>query len=162
MKNKYKILVCLLIGLGGLGIWFFSDSSKNTNQAQSLSVEITGTISDKKAAESAFTVLKKNIQAVNDKDIDAYLSTIVPSSREETKKEMTPFFEKYSLKNELLSFEVKKQDNDHMLIEAQQKSQNLGKEKYRSHIAVANHTFVKEGGEWLIQETVITDTKFIQ
>ena len=78
-----------------------------------------------------------------------------------TKKEMDQFFKDYDLSHELLSFKVVKQESDSMLVEARQQTLNVGKKKYRNHITQAHHTFVKVGEEWLIKETSMTDTEFI-
>lgn len=157
MKKIYKLLIGLFLCLSV--IFLILGFPTKTIKTQTLT--ITGNISDEQAAKETLRTLEKNIQAINDKDIDAYLSTIPASNWKETRVEMNEFFKEYDIKNELLSFEIKKQDKTHMLIQTQQKTINLGENNYKSHIAEANHTFVKKGNRWLIQETVITNTEFI-
>lgn len=124
-------------------------------------VEITGAVADKADAAACLEVLKANLAAANNEDSAAYVDTLVASARQATQKEMAAFFADYDLSHELESFNVVKQDTDSMLVEAQQKTVNRGKQKYRNHFTQAHHTFVKEDGAWKIQETNMTNTEFI-
>lgn len=124
-------------------------------------VEITGKIENKDDALAALKVLETNLQAATDEDIDLYVSTLVPSAREATQKEMSAFFEEYDVEHTLLEFKVTKEDGTRIQVQARQKTVNKGKNKYRNHITVANHTFVKMDGEWFLEETAMSDTQFI-
>lgn len=124
-------------------------------------VEVTGKIENKDDALAALKVLETNLQAATDEDIDLYISTLVPSAREATQKEMSAFFEEYDVEHTLLEFKVTKEDGTRIQVQARQKTVNKGKNKYRNHITVANHTFVKMDGEWFLEETAMSDTQFI-
>lgn len=124
-------------------------------------VEITGKIENKDDALAALKVLETNLQAATDEDIDLYISTLVPSAREATQKEMSAFFEEYDVEHTLLEFKVTKEDGTRIQVQARQKTVNKGTNKYRNHITVANHTFVKMDGEWFLEETAMSDTQFI-
>lgn len=124
-------------------------------------VEITGKIENKDDALAALKVLETNLQAATDEDIDLYVSTLVPSARDATQKEMSAFFEEYDVEHTLLEFKVTKEDGTRIQVQARQKTVNKGKNKYRNHITVANHTFVKMDGEWFLEETAMSDTQFI-
>ncbi|KAF1302114.1 hypothetical protein IV487_05390 [Enterococcus saccharolyticus] len=159
MKNK---LFLGMIGLLGVVLLFHLLTNKSTAPLSTdTEVKIEGKITDQEAAQAAFHTLTTNLQAVNDEDADLYITTLVSTAKEETKKEMQTFFDDYDLENTLLSFKVLKQEKNHMLVETQQKTINKGKKDYRDHIAEAHHTFVKENGKWVIEETNMTNTHFI-
>lgn len=124
-------------------------------------VEVTGKIENQTEALAALAVLETNLAAANDKDIERYASTLVPEAREATKKETEKTFAEYDLEHTLLSFEVLSQTDDLLQVKTQQKTINLGKNKYRNHITEAHHTFVKEDGQWLIKEVSMSNTQFI-
>lgn len=157
------------IFIGAAGLIFLVFILNYFNKANEISneinrepgqVEIKGKVTNEQDVLAVYELLEKNLQAANDEDIETYLSTLVPSAREATKKEMIPFFEKYDVKHTLVAFEVTKEDGKRILVKARQKTVNEGKEKYRNHITEANHTFVKVDGEWLLEETAMSDTQF--
>lgn len=158
MKKKILIISGILI-FTIITISLFSPFKKSL---QTDTLKITGKFKDEKTAKELLACLEKNIHAANKKDMETYLETLTPEKREDTKKEMTSFFKEYDIQTELLTFEIKKQDDDHALVQAQQKSINHGDNKYRNHIAEANHTFVKIDGTWYIDQSVMSNTKFIK
>ncbi|MEG0284905.1 MAG: hypothetical protein RR494_03325 [Vagococcus sp.] len=158
MKKKILIISGILI-FTIITISLFSPFKKSL---QTDTLKITGKFKDEKTAKELLACLEKNINAANNKDMDTYLETLTPEKREDTKKEMTSFFKEYDIQTELLTFDIKKQDDDHALVQAQQKSINHGDNKYRNHIAEANHTFVKIDGNWYIDQSVMSNTKFIK
>lgn len=162
-KNYQKIILGIIAFLIIVLIMTFIFPSKKENElvTNDPNISITGKITDKTAALAAFDTMEKNLAASNKEDIESYTSTIVPSAREETKKELATFFEDYDLENTLLTFEVKKQEEDHLLVETTQQTVNKGKKEYKDHIATTSVTFVKEEDQWLIEQSVVTDTKFI-
>ncbi|GGI65575.1 MULTISPECIES: hypothetical protein [Enterococcus] len=156
--------------IGVAGILFLIFVLNYFNQANKISdninqeageVEVTGKINNQEEALAALAVLEKNLQAANDEDLDLYVSTLVPSAREATKKEMAAFFEEYDVEHTLLEFKVTKDDGERIQVLARQKTINKGSNKYRNHITEANHTFVKIDGEWFLEETSMSDTQFI-
>lgn len=161
MNNRRKkwglIFVILLAGL--LATFYLS-----TPKATSHTIEangITGAVTNQRDAQICFDLLEKNLTAASNKDIETYIDTLVSSAHEETAQEMTTFFDTYTLAHTLLSFEIVKQEASSMLVAAQQQTINLGENSYRNHITQAHHTFVKEGAAWKIQQTVMTNTSFI-
>lgn len=159
MKNK---LFLIMISLLALVVIFSVLTNRSSDKiATNTAIEIEGTISNQEDALAAFETLETNLKAANDEDVDLYVTTLVSDAREDTKKEMQAFFDEYDLENTLLSFKVLKQEKNRMLIETQQKTINKGKNKYRNHIAEAHHTFVKENGKWVIEETNMTNTHFV-
>ncbi|WP_430611025.1 hypothetical protein [Enterococcus sp. DIV0876] len=159
-KHLKKWVLTFSVFAIGLVITFYLSAPKATSQVNE-PAEITGAITDQEAAQACFVLLERNLQAATEKDIDAYTDTLVLHAEEETKAEMIPFFDEYTLAHTLLSFEVIKQEANTMLVAAQQKTINLGENNYRNHITQAHHTFIKEGAEWKIQQTVMTNTEFL-
>ncbi|MBM7709988.1 hypothetical protein [Enterococcus lemanii] len=142
---------------------YFNQAQEITDniQQEAGQVEITGKIKDETQAQAALAVLQTNLTAANEKDLALYIQTLVPEAREATKSELEKTFAEYDLEHTLLSFEVMKQTDDLLQVKTQQKTINLGKNKYRNHITEAHHTFVKEDGQWLIKEVSMSNTQFI-
>jgi hypothetical protein len=157
-KNYYLFFVGLLFICG---LFFYQQTASHSTETTAAQLEVTGAVTDSTAAEDCLALLQQNLQAANQKDVEGYTATLVSSARESTAKEMRAFFAEYDLSHTLLSFEVVKQDADSMLVAAQQKTMNHGKNDYRDHITQAHHTFVRENGQWKIKETVMTNTEFI-
>lgn len=116
--------------------------------------------------KAAVQVVEDNLRYAQEENMEGYLSTLVSSAHEETKAELTPFFEEYDLNHTILSVEILEQEEEIMLIRTEQQTvmedSVEGAEPYRDHIAEANHTLVKENGEWKIEETIMTDTIFLE
>lgn len=162
--NKKIIYGLSLIGLIFLiGINFNKANKLEHDQASDAmtSDQITGHISNEADVNETYNVLQENLKAANEKDVTAYTNTLITSAREETAKEMTPFFNDYDLENSLISFDVKKQSDDKIIVGTKQKTINKGTKEYRDHVTHATHTFVKEDGQWRIAETAMTKTDFI-
>lgn len=166
-KNKIKWLRLLLLSL----ILFLSacgPKKMTYRDPDEISYEVTEKtdIKDQKAVEEAVKVVQKNIQAAQEEDIDAYLSTIVKKGHKETKKEFKDFFEDYDLEHTIMGITVLEEDKETMLLEVTQQSvathtaENV--DEYKDHIAVANHVLVKEEGKWKISETTMVDNYFIE
>lgn len=115
-------------------------------------------------AKAVKEVLEKNLQATQEEDMEVYLSTLVESGRESTKKEIEGFFKDYDIKYELLAFEVLEEEETKMKVESEQRAtaeyiaEGLS---YHDHIARMEQTFVMEDGEWRISESKIINTDII-
>jgi|SRR5690625_589496 len=118
-----------------------------------------------KDIEDAVRVIEENLEYAEKEDMEGYLSTIVPSARVETEKELSSFFEEYDLEHTILSVEVLEKESDVMLLRVEQQAVVLdsaeGAPTYRNHIAEANHTMVKVEDTWMIEETIMTDTFYL-
>lgn len=127
----------------------------------SVEYSIEGNYEIDKDIEEAVKVIEENLEYAQKEDMEGYLSTIVPSARTETKKELSSFFEEYDLEHTILSVEVLEKESDIMLIRTEQqtvvKDSVEGAPAYRDHIAEANHTMVKVDGTWMIEESIMTD-----
>lgn len=157
----------VFVGIAGLIFLIFilnnvnkaNDMNDKINQ-EAGAVEIKGNITNEEDVYAVYDLLERNLQAANDEDVETYLQTLIPEAREATKKEMTTFFETYDVEHTLLSFEVRKEDGERILVKTQQRTVNEGTEEFRNHITEANHTFVKIDGEWFIEETAMSNTQF--
>lgn len=160
-NNKLPYLVLfIVVFVLGLSTYLIL-KSPNANAGESnKKLEVTGKVTNQQDADEAFELVKKNIKAVNDKNMDAYLDTLVPEGRKDTKKEIASFFKDYDIQQTLISFEVIKQEKDSMLVALEQKNVNKGNKEYRNHIAQIHDTIVKTNEGWKIKEAVVTNTNF--
>lgn len=131
-----------------------------------VSYEIEGKFSDEQTVEEAVKVIEDNLRYASEEDMEGYVSTIIEVAREDTAAELATVFETYDLEHTLLSVEVLSQDEERLLIRTHQQTVMVnsieGAENYRNHIAETNYTMLLENGEWKIEETAMTDTKFIE
>lgn len=155
----------LLIGLASVFLTGCA-SIPEYQKPEDVSYQVEGEVKDTTAVEEAVQVIEDNLQYASKEDTDGYVSTIISSAREETASELAAVFETYDLEHTLLSVEILEQEETRMLIRTQQQTVMIdaveGAENYRNHIAEANYTMFLEGNEWKIEETVMTDTKFIE
>lgn len=123
-------------------------------------------VEDQEAVDEAVAVVEKNIEAVEEQDMEKYLSTIVESGQQETKNELEEFFELYQLEHTALGITLLEEDDQSMLLEVMQQSiaesTAEGAEEYKDHIAVANYVLEKENEEWKISSTSIVENYFIE
>lgn len=161
--KKYPLLVILALGVVLIAGIQLTKPNATTLYAHGLA--ITGTITNQSDLEEAVAVVQQNLKAATEKDLNSYLDTLIASAQEETGKEMTDFFADYNLTHELLSLEVRDQQADRMLLKASQRTKKIDgqpqKENYRDHLSDANHTLIKEKGQWKIAETVMTSTSLL-
>lgn len=161
-SNKLPYLVILIVVvILGFSTYLLMKSPNAVDGKTNTKLEITGKVTNEEDAKEAFELVKKNIQAVNEKNMDNYLDTLVPEGREDTKKEITSFFKDYDIEQTLISFEIIKQEDKSMLVAIQQKNVNKGKNEYRDHVAQIHDTIVKTDDGWKIKEAVVTNTNFI-
>lgn len=164
-RNDLGMKKVLLIGLASFFLIGCASIPQYQNPSE-VSYQVEGKIQNMTVAEEAVQVIENNLQYASQEDMDGYVSTIISSAREETAAELATVFETYDLEHTLLSVEVLEQEDSRMLIRTQQQTVMIdsieGTEKYRNHIAEANYTMLLEEGEWKIEETVMTDTKFIE
>lgn len=161
MKKNRRILLMPLILL--LLIIYLAKPQAAT--AYTEGIPVFGSIHNQDDVEIAIKILKQNLQAATDKDLPAYLNSLVASAHNETSSDMSQFFADYNLSHELLSIEVLDQQPERMLLKASQRTKKQKglpqKERYRDHLSDANHTLIKEGNQWKIAETVMTSTSFL-
>lgn len=160
-KNKWLILL-----LSILGVLFLVNLTKPKPVLLGTSpVHVTGKITNEREITAAIDLIQTNLEAASTEDIDTYVSTLIKSAQTDTRPEMEAFFQDYHLEHTILDVKViKQQANEIMLQVSQQTVTQKGKKqkkKYRNHISEANHTLIKEEGQWKIAETAMSDTRFI-
>lgn len=155
----------LILMLSGIFLLTGCGSIPAYTDPEEVSFSLEGEIANQDEAEAALKVIEENLAFAEAEDMDGYLSTILNQAHKETEKELAPFFESYDMQHTLLRAEVIDQQPDRILIQTEQQTIMLaaveGAEKYRNHIAEANHTLIKEDNRWKIEETIMTDTTFI-
>lgn len=128
-------------------------------------VDVIGSITDETEIAAAIDVIQQNLDAATTKDIDTYVSTLIETAQEESRTEIGQFFEDYSLEHTILEVKVVKQTPSEIMLKVSQQTVTQPgqkqKKNYRNHISEANHTLIKEQGQWKIAETAMSDTRFI-
>lgn len=120
-------------------------------------------VEDEISAHQVKEVLETNITALNDKDIDSYLSTIMESARERTKSEMTELFNDFDIKFELSESYIVEEESDKYVIQSTQLATAYDRSEeseYRDHTSTNLHTLERIDGKWLITESEILDIEF--
>lgn len=156
--SKCFLVVVLLISI----VYFiiaYHPVSYSTKQEK---LEITGKINNPIAAENCFELVKQVVAAANKKDLETYIDTLVKDAQKGTAKELQFVFDTYDLTHELVSFQVLKQKKESLFAVAFQRTINQGKQPYQNHVAQIHYTFVKELGQWKIQQALITDTEILK
>ncbi len=122
-----------------------------------LSVLITAGCSNKKADEEALrTVIQKNLKALQDENLEDYLSTLHPESPGYAKMELLcpRIFEIYELKHDLVNTEVLNiSDNEARVRTTQEARRISGPENYKDSRSITVHTLKKYEGEWKLFKT---------
>ena len=153
---KKILLFSTVLALIFVAYQLYQTGSDNRKQTSADKIVISD-----QSEQPLFDLIHHNLTAINQKKIDDYLTTLVPTARKDSQKEIRAFLDSYTVKISLDGFRVLKKDKTHCLVETKQKTTNLGKNKYRDHIATANHTLKKVEGKWLIASTTMIDTTFL-
>ncbi|MFL2134115.1 hypothetical protein [Desemzia sp. FAM 24101] len=156
-----KVLLLVIAGIFLTGC----NSVAVYQDPKTVSYSLEGEYDNTEDAQEVVQVIQDNLHYAQEEDMEGYLSTLISSAREETEEELFPFFESYDLEHTVLSVEILDQEENRMLIKTEQQAVMVdsvdGAEQYRDHIAEANHTVIKENEEWKIEETIMTDTLFL-
>lgn len=159
MRKKILLLIAPLLFLSAC------QNMQSYQDPSTVEYSIEGDYEVDQDIEDAVEVIEKNLEYAGKSDMEKYLSTIIPSARAETEKELAPFFEEYKLEHTILGVEVLEKESDIMLLRVEQQAVVLDSAEdapsYRNHIAEANHTMVKEKNTWMIEETIMTDTFYL-
>lgn len=109
-------------------------------------------------------LLEENLNYATTENIGGYLSTISKKGHEATREAMLNFFENYDVTHTLLDFELVQEDSSEIIVKARQKSEGttqLEEADYKDHIAEVLHVFIREQDSWKIDESSVTDIKFL-
>ncbi|WP_429976010.1 hypothetical protein [Enterococcus sp. DIV0086] len=159
-KNKLCIIIISILLVSLFNYYYTKIDDKFYNKVHPTDSNSINNLDAKLTKE----IFEKSIEASNDKDVEKYVKLIVPAGYENTTKELKKFFKKNNIKNTLISFNVLKEKDNHLLAEAQIKSvnQDKNKKKYRDNVSTMNVAYVKSGGKWLIEMVTTIDTNLLQ
>ena len=74
-------------------VYFYQQTTSRSAETTVARLQVTGAVTDSSAAQACLTVLKQNLQAATQKDVEGYTATLVTSARESTAREMHAFCE---------------------------------------------------------------------
>ncbi|MDT2835986.1 hypothetical protein P7H50_03665 [Enterococcus durans] len=157
MYKMIRSFIFLIISLSLFFIWISKNQTVSDRQATAI---LSGKITDKKSAQNCLDLVKKNLAAATEKNLEAYLATLSDKAQADTKKELSSI-DSYDLEHELIAFKVLEQRPDSLFVEAFQRTSNQGKTHYQNHIAQIHYTFMIEAGEWKITDAIITNIEQI-
>lgn len=123
--------------------------------------KISGKIVDEAAIKAPLDVIFLNNEAVNQKDIELYLSTLNEESREVTKTELEEFFKTYDIKHEINALHVQKQTDERVVVEVVKTARNQNEEEFQDHQSSNVITLEKFDGQWLIVEALVNKTQLL-
>lgn len=154
-KLKWAIPFIILLLLPLVIDWVQNEEIEYNNY------KISGKIVDEQAIKAPLDVIFLNNEAVNQKDIDLYLSTLNEDSREVTKTELEEFFKTYDIKHEINALFVQKQTDDRVVIEVVKTARNQNEEEFQDHQSSNVITLEKSDGEWFIVEALVNKTQLL-
>lgn len=126
-----------------------------------VSILIFGCGGDK---EDPTGVVRDNIKFANQKDLDAYMSTIHEENPryDQTREMMGEVFFKYDIRYELLEVEIMSEEEDEIKIRFIQITSKRDGDNVRKNQVNGIYILRKSAGFWKIFETDVTDSKFIR
>lgn len=157
MYKMIRSFIFLIISLSLFFIWISKNQTVSDRQATAI---LSGKITDKKSTQNCLDLVKKNLAAATEKNLEAYLATLSDKAQADTKKELSSI-DSYDLEHELIAFKVLEQRPGSLFVEAFQRTSNQGKTHYQNHIAQIHYTFMIEAGEWKITDAIITNIEQI-
>jgi hypothetical protein len=109
-------------------------------------------------------VIKDNIKFSNQKDLDAYMSTIHEENPryDQIKELMGEVFFKYDIRYELIETEVLSKEDDEVKVRFIQITTKRDGDNVRKNQVNGIYILRKSAGFWKIYETDVTDSKFIR
>lgn len=124
-------------------------------------IKIIGKITDEDTIDTIIQILKVNVNAINNKNIELYLSTISPEQRNSTEKEIAPILNTFDLYTTIERIEIISQNTNQIKLKMIQQTTNLNNEHYRDNQSTAGITFHLINNHWFIVESIMENTEFI-
>lgn len=116
-------------------------------------------VNNKQGAQEALQVVEANITALNERDIDGYLETIVEDAHEGTRAATEELFVMDKIEFELLESFVVEEETKKFVIQTEQRAA-ADTDEYRDHLSTNMHTIEKINDEWKITASEILDINF--
>jgi murein L,D-transpeptidase YcbB/YkuD len=122
-----------------------------------LAITLTAGCANKKSDEEALkTVIRNNLKALQEENLENYLATLHPESPGYAQMEaLCPkIFELYDLQHKLIEIKVLSISGDEARVRTVQEAIRLaGPENYRNNRSTTVHTLKKYKGQWRIFKT---------
>ncbi len=115
---------------------------------------------DKEDANALESVIKHNINAMNDENVDEYMKDIHPDSPAfaNTKLTMTQIFQTYDLQATHLSMKPLIIDDQYFIVRAKQKIIKIsGNAPFQNNIVDVIHVYKKKDEKWLLWSSMILE-----
>lgn len=108
-------------------------------------------------------VIQKNIKAMNNEDIDLYMSSIKPDTEvyEMTKTAVANLFEIYDLKTEIIKIEILEENETTAKVRIIQVTKKIDGPGFKDNEIEAIHTLEKIDGEWKFVSSEIANIKYL-
>lgn len=108
-------------------------------------------------------VVQKNIDFMNDENIEGTLSTIFPGSDsyDATENLVKKLFKVYDLNYKLEKIEVVEENDKKAVVNFTQLTTKVSGPNFKNNRVMGTHILKKDGDSWKIFSTKILDTKFI-
>lgn len=117
---------------------------------------ITGCADNTAEKEAVEKVLRENLKALQEEDLDGYLATLDEESPGYEKMKMIcpKIFEIYDLEHELEDIKVLDISDQEAKVKTVQVARRLsGPDSYRHNRSTTVHTLVKRDGDWKLSQT---------
>ena len=118
-------------------------------------ISLVAACSSKKEYTTPESVVKANIQYLNEKDIDNVMSTIHPQNPdfELVKENITKLLNRYDLNYKLLDTKILEQNDNEVKIRFTQEVKKIKGPDFKDNITTGVHTLRKDGDSWRIYST---------
>ena len=117
---KKILLFSTVLALIFVAYQLYQTGSDNRKQTSADKIVIAD-----QSEQPLFDLIHHNLIAINQKKIDDYLTTLVPTARKDSQKEIRAFLDSYTVKISLDGFRVLKKDKTHCLVETKQKTTSI-------------------------------------
>jgi len=116
------------------------------------------------ANKEVIEVMEKNLEALNNEDVDKYMSTLSEESPayEQTKELIGKIFEVYDLENKLIGkMEVVEMKEDSAKVKMTTTSKKISGPEYKDNESTYINLLKKYEDGWKITNTELQETKFL-
>lgn len=165
-KSAWLILGASLISLAaGCSALDEKPEKKSEKVVQEVAKENESNKKEKEGPNDAEKLVQANMEAAEKENFEVYMGTLSKAyQNEESQDEIRALFENFDIDYEVLESKVIKEETDEVTIEVKQKA--VAKKvaeglTFQNHIAVAQHTLVKEDGKWVFGSTEVISTEYL-
>ena len=110
-------------------------------------------------------VIQHNLKAMNDEDLEAYMSDIYigadPTLVTSTRALMEAAFEEFDLSNKIISFKVISCDGDNAVVEVVQETKKIKGPAFQDNRTTVEHTMKKTADGWKLFKTKLKKAEML-